>query len=94
MTKQDLEGEQGAGCSRQQAVQRSCGWKALCSSEAWERKAEGLEGRAMVWGSLVTALPMPILILGTDTRERLPKKNEAGVCAAGDNLPQQLPHVQ
>jgi hypothetical protein len=34
MTKQDLEGEQGAGCSRQQAVQRSYGWKAPCNSEA------------------------------------------------------------
>lgn len=37
-------------------------------------------------GSLVTTLQMPILILGADTRERLPKKNEAGVCAAVGNL--------
>lgn len=54
MTKQDLEAEQGAGCSRQQEqpVQRSCGWKAPCNSEAWESKAEGLEGRVMVWAAL------------------------------------------
>lgn len=76
-------------------MQRSCGWKAPCDSEAWERKAEGLEGRAMVWDSLVTALQVPILILGMGTRERLPKENEAGVCAAVDNplSPQQPLHV-
>lgn len=55
-------------------MQRSCGWKAPRNSEARESKAERLEGRVMVWGSLVTTLQMPILILGRDTRERLPKK--------------------
>lgn len=56
-TKQDLEAEQGAGCARQQEwpVQRPGGWEATCNSEEWERRgAEGLEGRARAWGSLVT----------------------------------------
>ena len=59
-------------------------------------KAEGLEGRAMVQGSLVTALQMPILILGTDQRKATEGKRCWGVCAAGESLPfpQQPPHAQ
>lgn len=40
----------------------------------------------MAWGSLRTTLQMPILILGRDITERLPKKNEAGVYPAVGNL--------